>query len=321
MGLLDTMKQADEQQSTAETLAELASTLHGVEQHLTKLTRTVADLTGFVRVMDEQQDLRLTRLSTWQQPERPSKLPLDGESRNRLTEIEKTLSVIASQLSSSEAVKLPDGFSVRRSDLDAHAMMTRIDETLATTSRTSAELAEAVTKRGRVVIDTDKVNAHFAGQLDGRLRRALEPSVARVEAVLAEFERNVAAVGADRTAAASRELEAVLTKVDDVMAAVRDAESRVEQLSGRVTWAAVGRLGLALLPLAAMLLVVGGLVGGIAYAAGFGPLLGWAWGSFTTAQAWWHKSLVAVGTLGGVGLFGWVVWALAKRLGEDFRHW
>lgn len=199
--------------------------------------------------------------------------------------------------------------------------MTKIEETLATTSRTSAELAEAVTKRGTIRIDTDKVNAHFAGQLDGRLRRALEPSVARVERMLAEFEEKVAAIGADRTAAASGEVKAVLAKADEVIAAVRAAEDRVERLSGRVGWTAVGRLGLALLPLAAMLLVVGGLVGGIGYAAGFGPLLGWAWESFTTVQAWWQKSLIAVGTLTGVGLFGWVVWGLAKRLGEDFRHW
>lgn len=320
MGLLDTMKQADEQQSTTETLAEQASTLHAVEQHLIKLTRTVADLTSFVKVMDEQQDLRLTRLSTSQQPEQPS-TQHDDETRNRLTEIEKTLAAVASQLSSSQAVKLSDGSSVRRADLDAHKMMRSINETLATTSRTSAELAAAVTKRGRVVVDTDKVNEHFAGQLDERLRRALDPSVARVERVLAEFETRVAAIGADRAAEASGEIEAVLTKADEVIAAVRAAEGRVEQLSGRVTWAAVGRLGLALLPLAAVLLVIGGLVGGVAYAAGFGPLLGWAWHSFTTAQAWWQKALIAVGTLSGVAGFGWVVWRLAQRLGEDFRHW
>ena len=321
MGALDRIKQADEQQSTTETLAELASTLHAVEQHLTKLTKTVADLTGFVKVMDEQQDLRLTRLSTSPQHEPPSTLQLDAETKSRLSEIERTLAAVASQLSRSEAVKLPDGSSVRRSDLDAHSMMKSVNDTLATMSRSSAELAEAVTKRGTIRIDTDKVNGHFAGQLDGRLQRALAPAVARVEAVLAGFEARVATVGADRTVSATRGVEAVLAKADEVVAAVRAAEGRVERLSGRVTWTAVGRLGLALLPLAAMLLIVGGLVGGIGYAAGFGPLLGWAWDAFTAAQAWWHKALIAVGTLAGLGLFGWLVWWLAKRLGEDFQHW
>ncbi|EHK85787.1 hypothetical protein AK37_03443 [Rhodococcus pyridinivorans AK37] len=321
MGLLDTMKQADEQQSTTETLAELTSRLPAVEPQLTNLTGIVADLTEFVKVMDEQQDRRLTRLSTSQQPEQPSTLPLDDETRNRLSEIEKTLAAVASQLSASGAVKLPDGSSVRRSDLEAHAMMTRINETLATTSRTSAELADVVKGRSTVRIDTDKVNAHFAGQLDQRLQRALAPSFGRVEAVLVEFEQKVATLGAGRAAAASAEVEAVLTKADEVITAVRAAEGRVEQLSGRVTWAAVGRLGLALLPLATVLLVVGGLVGGVAYAAGFGPLLGWAWDAFAAAQAWWQKTLVALGTLAGVAGFGRLVWWLAKRLGEDFRHW
>ncbi|QQC60215.1 hypothetical protein I6H58_04640 [Rothia kristinae] len=72
--------------------------------------------------------------------------------------------------------------------------------------------------------------------------------------------------------------------------------------------------------MSAVLLVIGGLVSGVAYAAGFGPLLGWAWVSFEAAQTWWAKALIALGTLGGVAGFGWLVWWLAKRLGEDFRH-
>ena len=75
------------------------------------------------------------------------------------------------------------------------------------------------------------------------------------------------------------------------------------------------------LPLAAVLLVTGGLVSGVAYAAGLGPLLGWVWGSFSATEAWWAKVLIALGTLGGVSAFGAVIWWLAKRLGEDFRHW
>lgn len=67
--------------------------------------------------------------------------------------------------------------------------------------------------------------------------------------------------------------------------------------------------------------VCAGLVGGVAYAMGFGPLLGWAWGSFGAATEWWRKALIALATLSGVAGFGWVVWALARRLGEDFQHW
>lgn len=254
MGLLDTMKADDEQRSTMETLAELTSRLPAVEQQLTKLTKTVADLTGFVKVMDEQQDRRMTRLSTSRQPEQPSTLPLDDETRNRLSEIEKTLAAVAAQLSSSEAVKLPDGSSVKRSDLDAHSMMTRIENQLATTTASSSELAEAVKRRGRVVIDTDKLTAHAITVLDDRLARAVEPVAERVEQGLVGFEQKVASVGSTQVEEAMRQLAAVEDKADKVVKAVRSAEGLVETLSARVTWTAVGRLALALLPLAAVLL-------------------------------------------------------------------
>ncbi|MFD2674237.1 hypothetical protein [Gulosibacter bifidus] len=73
--------------------------------------------------------------------------------------------------------------------------------------------------------------------------------------------------------------------------------------------------------MSAVLLVIGGLLGGVAHAAEFEPLLGWAWSSFAAASTWWAKALIALGTLGGVAGFVAFVWWLAKRLDEDFRHW
>lgn len=321
MGLLDTMKQADEQQLTTETLVKLTSRLPAVEQQLSKLTKTVADLTGFVKVMDEQQDLRLKRLSTSQQHEQPSTLPLDDETRNRLNEIEKTLSAIASQLSSSETVKLPDGSSVRRSDLDAHTMMMSIIETLATTSRTSAELAEAVRRRGRVVIDTAKLEQHAVKVLDARLAKAVGPSTARIESTLSGFEQRIAAAGAQRASDAAREVEGFVVRAEGVVEVVRDAERRIDALSARVTWTAVGRMCLALLPLTAVLLVLGGLTMGVSHALGFGPLLGWAWSSFSAATLWWQKALIALATLTGVGGFGTLVLFCGRWTSDKYRRW
>ena len=321
MGLLDTMKQADEQQSTTETLEEWTSRLPAVEQQLSKLTKTVADLTAFVKVMDEQQEARLKRLSTSQQHEQPSRPQLDDETRSRIAEIEKTLASVASQLTSSEAVKLPDGSSVRRSDLDAHTMMTRIEKQLATTAQSSAELAEAVKKRGNVRIDTAKLEQHAVKVLDARLAKAVEPSIVRVEKTLAAFELQVTEVGTQRTVAATQELERVVAKADEVVASVRAAERRLAALEGKVAWTAVGRMCLALLPLAAVLLVVGGLTVGAAHALGVSPLLGWAWTSFAETSVWWHKALIAAATLSGVALFARLIWWLAARLADDLRRW
>ena len=157
--------------------------------------------------------------------------------------------------------------------------------------------------------------------LDQRLAKAVEPSVTRVEQTLTGFETKVADVGAQRVAKASQEVEKVTGKADAVVSAVRATERRLEALEGKATWTAVGRLCLALLPVSAVILVIGGLVGGVSYAAGFGPLLGWAWSSFAAASTWWAKTLIALGTLGGVAGFVALVWWLAKRLGQEFRHW
>ena len=107
----------------------------------------------------------------------PIGLPLDAETKKRLNEIEKTLSAVAQQLSSSEVVKLPDGSSVTRADLAAYTMTQKISEELKTTTSASADLAEAVRKRGHVRIDTGKLTEHAVKVLDDRLAEAVEVPV------------------------------------------------------------------------------------------------------------------------------------------------
>lgn len=320
MGLLDEMKQADELQSTSEMLTALTSQLDAQASQLSKLTKAVNDLSGYVKVMDEVHTEKLKALTS-QQPEQSPTLQLDDETRNRLSEIEKTLAVLAKTVSDERVVKLPNGESVSASQLDSLKLTRQINERLETMAQSSAELAEAVTKRGRIVIDPDKLSEHAVKVLDQRLAKAVEPSVTRVEQTLTGFETKVADVGAQRVAKASQEVEKVTGKADAVVSAVRATERRLEALEGKATWTAVGRLCLALLPVSAVILVIVGLVGGVSYAAGFGPLLGWAWSSFAAASTWWAKTLIALGTLGGVAGFVALVWWLAKRLGEDFRHW
>lgn len=317
---MSVLSKLQDQQPTSETSSPSMSRLDAIEQQLSKLTKAVSDLSSYVKVMDEVHTTKLTALTS-QRHEQPSTLPPDDETRSRLIEIEKTLASLVKTVSDDRVVKLPNGESVRASQLDSLMLTRQISERVETMSRSSAELAAAVNKRGRIVIDTAKLEEHAVAVLDQRLAKAVGPSVARVEKSMAGFETRVAAVGAQRVAEASQEVEEMTGKADDMVAAVRAAAGRLEALEREVTWTAAGRLCLALLPVSAVLLVIGGLVGGVAYAAGFGPLLGWAWGSFTAAQAWWAKALIALGTLGGMAGFGAVVWWLAKRLGEDFRHW
>lgn len=317
---MSVLKNLQDQQSSSETSSPSTSRLDAIEQQLTKLTKAVGDLSGYLKVMDEVHTTKLTALTS-QQHGQPSTLPLDDETKRRLSEIEKTLAAVASQLSSSEAVKLPDGSSVKRSDLDAHAMVGRIEKQLSTTARSSADLAEAVKKRGQIRIDTAKLEQHAVKVLDQRLAKAVEPSVARVEKALAGFEQRVSVLGTQRTAAAAQEIERVVAKTDDVVAGIGTAERRLVALEGKVAWTAVGRMCLALLPLAATLFVLGGLTIGAASALGLGPLLGWAWASFSAASIWWHKALIALATLAGVGGFGVLVWFGGRWTAEKYRGW
>lgn len=312
MGVLDQIKQADEQQQTTETLEALTSTVHAVEQQLTTLTKTVADLTGFVKVMDEQQDTRLTRLTSQQRE--PVSTQSDDETRKRLSEIEKTLASMAETLSASKIVKLPGGESVKQSDLASYSMMQGIRKQIETMSSSADDLAAAVNNRGRIVIDPEKLEAHAVRVLDARLAKA-------VDARLGELESRVASLGAAQATEAAVRAERIIGEAEGVVRAVSAAERRVEALSARVTWTAAGRLSLALLPLAVVMLVLGGLTLGAFHALGIGPLLGWAWDSFAAAELWWQKLFIVLGALGGIAGFGWLIWLGARKLADALRGW
>ncbi len=321
MGILDTIKQIDAEQEATATLEQLISTLPAVEQQLTQLTSAVNALKSYVTEMDAVMSERLDRMSISPQPVLPSPPSFEDSTMTRLNEIERTLFAIASTLTHSQTVTLPDGESVTRSELDSYAMMTRIVTQLEMTSAASAELADAVRQRGVIRVDPGRLAAHAVGVLDDRLSQAVEAPVSRVEAVLTSFESRVATLGAQKAAEASERAERVTEKATEVAAAVTAAERRVDALSARVTWTAVGRLSLALLPLAAALLLVGGLTTGAAHALGIGPLLTWAWTSFGAATEWWQKAAIAAGTLGAIAVGAWLVHIVALRLRDAYGRW
>ena len=320
MSALDKLK---EQQQTSDTSAALTLRLDAIEQQTRELTNAVNAVSGFLRAMDEAQTAALKRVErlTSRLPEQPSQTQLDDETKSRLSEIEKTLSVVAKQLSASGLVKLSDGSDVKQSDLDSYSMMKSLQSRLETTTTALSDLKKVVGNGRTVRIDVDRLNEQAVRILDQRLTKAVEAPVQRVESTLDGFEQRVSALGTEKVSEATQRLDQTLAKAEDVVEAVGRSERRLEALEGRHTWTALGRLCLALVPLAAVLLVIGGLTMGVFYALGFGPLLGWAWGSFTAASTWWAKALIALATLGGVAAFTWVVWRVAGRLRDEFGSW
>ena len=310
MSALDKLKE----QRASETSEALMSRLEDVEEQTRQLTNAVNKVSGFLKAMDEAQSAEIKRLSRsiLQQHEQPSQTQLDDETKNRLSEIEKTLSAIAEQLSASGAVKLSDGSTVKRSDLDSYSMMKQLNSDLTKTTSALDELKQVVGNGRTVRVDIDRLSAYTVDVLDQRLSQAVEAPIKRVESTLEGLEHRVASLGTERLSEVHRAVEESLSRLNE-------ARQEIEAVERRVTFVGISRLALAVLPLFASLLLVGGLVWGLGSMVGIGPLFGWAWGSFMAASLWWQKALIAAATLGGAALFVWLVLRVSRWVYEELR--
>ena len=310
MDVLDKLKE----QRASETSEALMSRLEDVEEQTRQLTNAVNKVSGFLKAMDEAQSAEIKRLSRSisQQHEQPSQTQLDDETKNRLSEIEKTLSAIAEQLSASGAVKLNDGSTVKRSDLDSYSMMKQLNSDLTKTTSALDELKQVVGNGRTVRVDIDRLSAYTVDVLDQRLSQAVEAPIKRVESTLEGFEHRVASLGTERLSEVHKAVEKSLSELNE-------ARRNIEAIEGRVTFVGISRLALAVLPLFVSLLLVGGLVWGLGSMFGIGPLFGWAWGSFMAASLWWQKALIAAATLGGAALFVWLVLRVSRWVYEELR--
>ena len=182
------------------------------------------------------------------------------------------------------------------------------------------EKLEKTVGNGRTVrVDMSKLSEYAVGVLDERLAEAVKEPVQRIESTLDGYEQRVADIGAQKVSETAQKVAEVSDKANKVFASLERNERRLEDLEGRIPWTTVGKVALAVLPLFASLLLVGGLVWGFGSMFGIGPLFGWAWGLFTTASLWWQKMLIALGTLGAAALFVWVVLRVSRWVYEELR--
>ena len=318
---MSTLDKIMQDQQYSEMLASLMSRLDAVEAQERELTKANNAMSGFIKVMDEAHTAAFKRLEGLisQQPEQRSQTQLDDETKNRLSEIEKTLSAVAKQLSASGLVKLSDGSEVSASELQAFAMMKQINEQTTTLTSALDELKKTVGNGRTVRVDMSKLSEYAVGVLDERLSVAVEERVQRIESTLDGYEQRVADIGAQKVAETAQKVAEVSDKANKVFASLERNERRLEDLEGRIPWTTVGKVAIAVLPLFASLLLVGGLVWGFGSMVGIGPLFGWAWGAFTAASLWWQKALIAAATLGGAALFIWVVLRVSRWIYEELR--
>ena len=318
---MSTLDKIMQEQQALEMLASLMSRLDAVEAQERELTKANNAMSGFIKAMDEALTAAIKQVKELisQQHEQPSQTQLDDETKNRLNEIEKTLDAVAKQLSDKRVVKLSDGSSVSASDLQAFSMTKQISSDLTKTTSALGELKKTVGNGRTVRVDMSKLSEYAVGVLDERLSVAVEERVQRIESILDGYEQRVADIGAQKVAEAAQKVDTVIDKANKAVASLERNESRLEALEGRIPWTTVGKVALAVLPLFASLLLVGGLVWGVMSMFGIGPLFGWAWASFTAASLWWQKMLIAAATLGGASLFIWAVLRVSRWIYEELR--
>lgn len=305
--------------------SQTSEQLRKIEDLLLALVESQANLSK--RLTNVEQEM-ITRTNALKSSMQTSEVSLPDSLMNDVNEIKKTLNaqsstlrVLGETVSDKRVVKTSDGTAVSASELAAFSLMKTLEASQRTMTSSLDDLAKTVGNGRTVRIDVNRLSEHAVGVLDQRLAKAVEQPVQHVESTLEEFEQRVTAIGTQKVSEAVQQVEKVMGKADELVLAVGRAETRIEALESRVTWTAVGRLCLALVPLAAVLLVVGSLTMGVFHALGFGPLLGWAWGSFWTASTWWAKTLIALGALGGVAAFASLVWWGARRLHDEFGSW
>lgn len=255
---------------------------------------------------------------------------LPNLSASDVSEIKKMLSVIGETVSDKRVLKLSDGSSVSASELQAHSMVKQIKAEMKKTTTglddlrretvLALEKLEKTVGNGRTVrVDMSKLSEYAVGVLDERLSVAVEERVQRIESTLDGYEQRVADIGAQKVAETAQKVAEVSDKANKVFASLERNERRLEDLEGRIPWTTVGKVAIAVLPLFASLLLVGGLVWGVMSMFGIGPLFGWAWASFTAASLWWQKMLIAAATLGGASLFIWAVLRVSRWIYEELR--
>lgn len=174
------------------------------------------------------------------------------------------------------------------------------------------ELTAQVKAKSHVTLNEQKVADVMSRRVGEHFQTSVQEPVDGLRSDLQGFRDAMGTLGSEK-------LSETRTAVEEVLEDLQRAERRLESIERRVTFVGVSRLALAVLPLFASLLIVGGLVWGLSSMFGIGPLFGWAWTSFTSASAWWAKALIAVATLGGAALFVWVVLRVSRWIYDELR--
>ncbi|MGV9189035.1 hypothetical protein ACTOVN_04965 [Arcanobacterium canis] len=175
-----------------------------------------------------------------------------------------------------------------------------------------ADLTAQVRAKSNVTLNEQKVADVMSRRVGEHFQKGVQEPVDGLRSDLQRFRDEMGALG-------SQKLSEVQEAIEESLAELSEARRKIEDIERRATFVGVSRLALAVLPLFASLLLVGGLVWGLGSIFGIGPLFGWAWASFVAASTWWAKALIAAATLGGAALFVWAILRVSQWVYEELR--
>lgn len=311
------MSRALEKMSTSSTPPLPSSDkLSKIEDLLLALVESQRDLSKRLTNVEQEMITRTNELKSSMQTSEvslPDSLTSDvNEIKQTLNKQSATLKVLGETVSDKRVVKTSDGSEVSASELQAHSMMKRISSELEKTTSSLAELAASVKAKSHVTLNEEKVAAYMSRRVEEHFQKAMQEPVDGLRSDLQGLREGMSSLGSDK-------LAEVHTAVDESLSELNEARRNIEAIERRVTFVGISRLALAVLPLFASLLLVGGLVWGLGSMFGIGPLFSWAWDSFAVASAWWAKALIAAATLGGAVLFVWLVLRVSQWVYEELR--
>lgn len=295
------------QPSRASHQMDLAEAVRGLVTAMEKQAQRLGHLEAAIEKLEKELSTSTSTADSSQRSELSSLV-------NMQSEMNETLSAIGKTVSDERVVKTSGGETVTASQLSAHTLVSRLEKQIEVMSSSSAELAEAVRRRGQIVVDMARLEKHVAGMLDQRLQRAVEGPVARLEKALGG---RIDAVGAEAREAGERAEAASKQAARSIEASA----SRIEK-SRKVGWPEVGNLAAALLPLLVAVTLVLGLGRVLVVdVLGLPVVTAWLWGQVSAASSWWAAGLWAVGLVAVVGgTVALVAWA-SKRLYEWYHRW
>ncbi len=285
-----------------ETLRVLIDTLMNQTKRLTAIEKAQDDLTRTLS----------SKTSTSETSELDSLRSGVNEIKKTLNKQSETLSALGETVSDKRVVKTSDGSSVSASELQAHSMMKQLSSDLTKTTSALGELTAQVKAKSHVSLNAEKVAEVMSRRVTQHFNHAVQEPVDALRSDLQGLREEMSTLGTERLSEVHRVVEESLSELNE-------ARRNIEAIERHVTFVGISRLALAVLPLFASLLLVGGLVWGLSSMFGIGPLFGWAWGAFTAASLWWQKMLIALGTLGAAVLFVWAVLRASRWIYEELR--